>query len=154
MFDFSGKTVVITGADRGIGKSIAELFLHGGACLIGTYHTNKAAAEQFQEENQKFSKAVSFHQLDVSDYHQVEEFFRFLETTYKSFQILVNNSGIRKDAIVGMMKEADWKSVIDVNFPSVTSSARNMEVLSILPHRAARQALPVRLITRLPKPVW
>jgi 3-oxoacyl-[acyl-carrier protein] reductase len=115
MFDFSGKTVVVTGADRGLGRSMAELFLHGGARLIGTYHTNKAAAEQFQEENQEFSEAVSFHQLDVSDYHQVEEFFRFLETTYKSFQILVNNSGIRKDAIVGMMKESDWKSVIEVN---------------------------------------
>lgn len=115
MFDFSEQKVIVTGAGRGIGKGIAELFLRSGAHVIGIYHSNKAAVEKFLEENQKFSKNVDFQQVDVSDHGQVKEFYRYLESKYSTFQILVNNSGIRKDAIVGMMREADWKEVIETN---------------------------------------
>ena len=115
MFDFSEQTVIVTGAGRGIGKGIAELFLRSGARLIGIYHTNKAAVEYFLDENREFSPKIDFQQLDVSDHCQVEKFYRYVETNYSTFQVLVNNSGIRKDAIVGMMKESDWKAVIEIN---------------------------------------
>jgi len=115
MFDFSGKKVIVTGAGRGIGKAIAELFLRSGAHVIGIYHSNKAAVECFLEENQKFSNKIDFQQLDVSDHSRVKKFYGYVESQYSTFQILVNNSGIRKDAIVGMMKESDWKAVIETN---------------------------------------
>ncbi|MEW5800460.1 MAG: SDR family NAD(P)-dependent oxidoreductase, partial [bacterium] len=115
MFDFSGQVAVISGASRGIGKSIAEAFLHSGARIVGIYHTNKAATEQFLYENREFSSEMDFQSVDVADYHQVEKFYQYLEARYQGFHILVNNAGIRKDAVLGMMKESDWKAVIDVN---------------------------------------
>lgn len=115
MFDFSGQIAVISGATRGIGKGIAEAFLHSGACVVGIYHANQTAAEQFLDENRQFSPNIDLQSVDVADYGQVEKFYRYLETRYQSFQILVNNAGIRKDAVVGMMKESDWKAVVEVN---------------------------------------
>ena len=115
MFDFSGQKVIVTGAGRGIGKGIAELFLRSGAHVIGIYHTNKEAVDQFLVENQEFSNKIDFQQLDISDYGQVEKFYHYFETTYSTFQVLVNNSGIRRDAVLGMMKEQDWKAVIETN---------------------------------------
>ncbi len=119
MYDFSNKIAVITGADRGIGKGIAEAFLPLGAKVIGTYHSNKNAVEKFYNKNKIYSQNVDFQQLDVSDYHQVEKFYHYLESTYGTFHILINNSGIRKDAILGMMKEPDWRRVLDVNLSGV-----------------------------------
>jgi 3-oxoacyl-[acyl-carrier protein] reductase len=115
MFDFSGQTAVVSGASRGIGKSIAEFFLRAGARIVGIYHTNKAAAEQFLDENRQFSSNMDFQSVDVADYGQVEKFYQYLEARYQSFQVLVNNAGIRKDAVLGMMKESDWKAVMEVN---------------------------------------
>ena len=115
MFDFSGQIAVISGATRGIGKSIAEAFLHSGARIVGIYHTNKAAAEQFLAENKQFSPQIDLQPVDVADYSQVEKFYRYLEDKYQNFHILVNNAGIRRDAVLGMMKESDWKAVIEVN---------------------------------------
>ena len=115
MFDFSGQVAVVSGASRGIGKSIAEAFLHSGARIVGIYHSNKAAVEQFLDENRHFSSNIDFQPVDVADYGQVEKFYQYLESSYQSFQILVNNAGIRKDAVLGMMKESDWKAVIEVN---------------------------------------
>ncbi|MEW6382053.1 MAG: 3-oxoacyl-ACP reductase FabG [bacterium] len=115
MFDFSGQIVVISGATRGIGKSIAESFLHSGARIVGIYHANQAAAGQFLDENRQFSPSIDLQSMDVADYGQVEKFYHYLEARYQSFQVLVNNAGIRKDAVLGMMKESDWKAVIEVN---------------------------------------
>jgi len=115
MFDFSGQVAVVSGASRGIGKSIAELFLHSGARIVGIYHTNKVAAEQFLDENRQFSSNMDFQAVNVADYGQVEKFYQYLEARYQGFQVLVNNAGIRKDAVLGMMKESDWKAVMEVN---------------------------------------
>lgn len=115
MLDFSGQRVVITGADRGIGKGIAELFLEAGASIIGLYHSHEEAVKEFLNHHQAQAERIDFQQVDVSDYQQVENFFLYLEKKYSTFQILVNNSGIRKDAVVGMMKETEWKSVLEVN---------------------------------------
>ena len=58
---------------------------------------------------------------------EVEQFFNYLETTYGKFEVLVNNSGIRRDSVLGMMKETDWKQVIDTNL----TGAFNMSKLAV-----------------------
>jgi 3-oxoacyl-[acyl-carrier protein] reductase len=67
------------------------------------------------ESQKKYSDCLDLRSFDVTKYTQVEDFFSYIEETYGEFQILVHCSGIRIDSIVGMMKESDWRKVIDTN---------------------------------------
>ena len=100
MYDFKGQTVIITGGTRGIGRGIAESFLKAGAKVIATYSTNEDAAAQFKQDNKQFAENIDIQKLDVSKYEEVEKFFKYIDTNYGSFEVLVNNAGIRKDSIL------------------------------------------------------
>lgn len=115
MYDFRGQTAIITGGTRGIGKAIAESFLKAGAKVIATYSTNEAATAQFRQDNSQFAGDIDVQKLDVSKYEEVEKFFKYIDTKYAGFEVLVNNAGIRKDSVLAMMKESDWHDVLNVN---------------------------------------
>lgn len=115
MYDFSGQTIIVTGGTRGIGKGIAGSFLQAGARVIVTYSTNETAAAQFRQDNTQSADNVDVQRLDVSKYEEVEGFFKYVDANYQSFEVLVNNAGIRKDSVLAMMKESDWHDVINVN---------------------------------------
>ena len=115
MYDFRGQTVIITGGTRGIGKAIAESFLKTGARVVVTYSTNEAATAQFRQDNSQFTGDIDVQKLDVSKYEEVEKFFKYIDTKYGGFEVLVNNAGIRKDSVLAMMKESDWHDVLNVN---------------------------------------
>ncbi|MBM3156178.1 MAG: SDR family oxidoreductase [Chloroflexi bacterium] len=119
MYDFKGQTAIVTGGTRGIGKSIAESFLKAGARVLVTYSSNEAAKEQFRQDNSSFSGSFDIQKFTVSQYGDVEKFFEYVETKYGSFEILVNNAGVRKDAVLAMMKESEWRDVLDVNLSGV-----------------------------------
>jgi len=106
MYDFRGQTIIITGGTRGIGRGIAESFLRAGAKVIATYLANKAAAAQFKQDNMQFAENIDIQKLDVAKYEEVEKFFKYIDMNYGSFEVLVNNAGIRKDSILAMMKES------------------------------------------------
>lgn len=114
-FDFSDQTAIVTGGTRGIGKSVSEAFLKAGAKVIATYKSNHEAAEAFCEDNSQYASQIQLAPFDVSYSEGVEGFYKLMEEKNGPFQILVNNSGIRKDSVVGMMKEEDWRDVIDAN---------------------------------------
>ena len=115
MYDFKEQTVIVTGGTRGIGRGIAESFLKAGAKVVATYSTNKAAAAQFKHDNRQFAENIDIQKLNVAKYEEVEKFFKYIDVNYGSFEVLVNNAGIRKDSILAMMKESDWHDVINVN---------------------------------------
>jgi 3-oxoacyl-[acyl-carrier protein] reductase len=119
MYDFKGQTAIISGGTRGIGKAIAEGFLKAGAKVIVTYSTNEAAAAQFKQANSQFAESIDIQRLDVTRYEEVEEFFKYIDTNYGTFEVLVNNAGIRKDSVLAMMKESDWHDVLNVNLSGV-----------------------------------
>ncbi len=114
-FDFEGQTAIVTGGTRGIGKSISEAFLNAGAKVIATYRSNKTAAQEFKEANSAHADNLDLQSFDVSNADEVTKFFEYVDTNYPSLEILVNNSGIRKDQVLAMMKENDWNAVIDTN---------------------------------------
>lgn len=114
-YDFSGQTVVITGGTRGIGRAIAEAFLKSGARVLATFQGNTEAAEEFQKANAEHADRLLVKQCDVTDYQAVEGLFKFIEAELGVIQVLVNNSGIRRDQIVGMMVQEEWQAVIDTN---------------------------------------
>jgi 3-oxoacyl-[acyl-carrier protein] reductase len=119
MYDFKGQTVVITGGTRGIGKAVAESFLKAGAGVIVTYSINEPATTQFRQDNRQFAENIDVQKLDVSKYEEVEKFFKYIDTKYGGFEVLVNNAGIRKDSVLAMMKESDWHDVLNVNLSGV-----------------------------------
>lgn len=113
IFDFKGWNVIITGGTRGIGRTIAEAFLKSGAFVTVTYVSNESAARQFKETWKNYPLELA--KFDVSNYFDAENFFKKFNETHKSLEILINNAGIRKDGIVGMMPHSDWETVISTN---------------------------------------
>jgi 3-oxoacyl-[acyl-carrier protein] reductase len=115
MLEFEGKKAVVTGATRGIGKAVSEALLAGGATVIGLYGGNRQAAEAFAAEHARYGQQLRLHQVDVSDYQAAAGFFTKVEEEFDTLDILVNNAGIRRDSVLAMMKEEDWRRVVDVN---------------------------------------
>lgn len=115
MGDFAGRKVIVTGATRGLGRAIALAFLQQGATVIGLYGGNTKTAEAFQHECAAHGNLLTLHQCDVSDYQAVERFYHLIEQRFDTIDILINNAGIRRDSVLAMMKEEDWRRVIDVN---------------------------------------
>lgn len=115
MADFSGQKAVITGATKGIGRAIALALLNNGATVIGLYGSDKESAQKLKHECSSAITRLQLHQCDVSDYRAVEEVFALIEKEFDTIDILVNNAGIRRDGMLALMKEEDWRRVIDVN---------------------------------------
>ncbi|MDD2462693.1 MAG: SDR family NAD(P)-dependent oxidoreductase, partial [Desulfobulbus sp.] len=115
MLEFEGKKAVITGATRGIGRAITVALLAKGATVVGLFAGNQAAAEAMRQDCAQHGDRLFLQQLDVSDFQAVSSFFAELEERWETLDILVNNAGIRRDAVLPMMKEEDWRRVIDVN---------------------------------------
>jgi 3-oxoacyl-[acyl-carrier protein] reductase len=135
MYDFKGQTAIVTGGTRGIGRSIVEGFLRAGARVI--IASNEAATEQFKQDNSEFAADIDIQMCDVAKYEEVEKFFNYVDTKYEGFEILVNNAGIRKDAVLAMMKESDWHDVLDVNLSGVFYMCK-FAVMSLMRKRYGR----------------
>ena len=124
MFDFRDQTVVVTGGTRGIGRAISRRFLEAGATVVATYTANDAAKDEFQDSLGPAAKNLHLCKFDVAEYARVEAFYKDLDAQHKNFSVLVNNSGIRKDAVLAMMKPEDWQKVLDVNLTGVFHGCR------------------------------
>lgn len=114
-FNYEEQIVIVTGGTRGIGRAIAEGFLKAGAQVVATYASNDKGAEDFTRNNKAYEAQIDIQKFDVSDSAQVENFFQYMNESYDSLEVLVNNSGIRRDAMLAMMKADDWNRVLDVN---------------------------------------
>jgi len=111
---FLDQVAVVTGATRGIGKAVTLALLQQGATVAGVYHSNHQAVKQLRQESGGTNKLHLF-QCDVADEAQVNSFFAAIERQFSTIDILVNCAGIRRDAVLAMMKSEDWRSVIDIN---------------------------------------
>lgn len=115
MENFSDQTAIITGATRGIGRAITKTLLKRGATVLGIYGGDTKAAEEMSHSFKEYGDKLSLYRCDISDETQVEAFYTEIEQTHSSIEILINNAGIRRDAVVAMMKGDDWNRVIDIN---------------------------------------
>jgi len=137
-FDFTTQTALVTGGTRGIGRAISEAFLNAGARVIATYVSNEEAASAFESANAAHAERIDLRKCDVADYEQVEALFKTLEHSHKDgIDILVNNSGIRKDAVLAMMKPQDWQQVLNTNLGG-TFNMSKFAVLSMMRKRYGR----------------
>jgi 3-oxoacyl-[acyl-carrier protein] reductase len=111
MLQFDDQLVIVTGGTRGIGKAISHAFLDRGASVVATYVSGSEAAETFKAEH-PHGERLGLAQFDVSDPQAVEAFFGELESPP---QVIINNAGIRRDQIVGMLSFEDWNRVLEIN---------------------------------------
>jgi 3-oxoacyl-[acyl-carrier protein] reductase len=129
MSDFTGQIVVVTGATKGIGKAISQAFLEAGATVLGVFGGDVKSAEKFQQECHCYDKRLELFQCDVSSMDEVTRLYADIEDRFESIDVLVNNAGIRRDAVVALMKEEDWRRVIDVNLTGSYAMAKNAVLL-------------------------
>ena len=125
MPEFTGKTVLITGAGRGIGRHIALSFSAAGANVCVNYAHSAAEAENVVYEIETSGGKAIACKADISDSEQVKVMVDATIDAYGSIDILINNAGLSVDGPFLEMKEADWDRVYEVNLkgPFLVSQA-------------------------------
>ena len=114
-----GKTVIITGASRGIGKGIAEVFAQQGANIAFTYRSSDEKAKSLEEELSVNGCKAKGYKSDASDFNAAQKLAADVLEEFGSIDVLVNNAGITKDGLLMRMSEDDFDSVMDINMKSV-----------------------------------
>lgn len=113
-----GKTALITGAARGIGKAIALKFAKEGANIAFTDLAIDENGEQTEREIQALGVKAKGYASNAADFAQTEDVVNKIKEEFGSIDILVNNAGITKDGLMLRMSEAQWDAVIAVNLKS------------------------------------
>ncbi|KAB7668607.1 3-oxoacyl-[acyl-carrier-protein] reductase [Bacillus sp. B1-b2] len=115
----AGKVALVTGASRGIGKSIALELAKNGADVIVNYAGSVDRANEVVEEIKQLGRNAISIQCDVSNSDSVSEMMKTSLDTFGNIDILVNNAGITKDNLLMRMKENEWDNVINTNLKGV-----------------------------------
>lgn len=113
-----GKTAIITGAARGIGKAIALKFAREGANIAFTDLVINEAAEETEKEIAALGVKAKGYASNAADFAQTESVVAEILKEFGSIDILVNNAGITKDGLMLRMSESQWDAVIAVNLKS------------------------------------
>ncbi len=122
-----GKTIIITGASRGIGKGIAEVFADHGANVAFTYSSSVEAANQLETHlNAKGIKAKGY-QSNAADFQQAQDLAAAVVEDFGSIDVLINNAGITKDNLLMRISEEDFDKVIEVNLKSVFNMTKAVQ---------------------------
>jgi 3-oxoacyl-[acyl-carrier protein] reductase len=112
---FEGKSAIITGGTRGIGKAIALEFARHGGNVAFNYSKSAEEAEKLKSEIENLGVKCFAAQCDVANTEAAAEFCKQAKESLGSIDYLVNNAGITRDTLILRMKEDDWDSVIDTN---------------------------------------
>jgi len=114
-----GKTVIITGASRGIGKGIAGLFAQNGANIAFTYRSSDEKAKSLEKELSVNGCKIKGYKSDASDFNAAQQLADDVLKEFGSIDVLVNNAGITKDGLLMRMSEEDFDRVMNINMKSV-----------------------------------
>ncbi len=128
--DLTGKTAIITGAGRGIGRDIArKLSSMGANIVINDIASSTDADDAAREINEAGGNAICL-KGDVRNYDEVEKIIQNTIDKFGTIDILVNNAGITKDGLMMRMSEQDWDDVLDINlkgaFHTIKAASRPM----------------------------
>ncbi len=122
-----GKTAIITGATRGIGKGIATIFAQQGANVAFTYSSSVEAAATLEKELNELGIQAKGYQSNAANFEQAQELVASVLETFGTIDILVNNAGITKDNLLMRMSEDDFDKVIEVNLKSVFNMTKAVQ---------------------------
>jgi 3-oxoacyl-[acyl-carrier protein] reductase len=122
-----GKTAIITGASRGIGRGVALVFAQHGANVAFTYSSSVDAANELEKElNSQGIKAKGF-QSNAANFDESQQLAADVLDQFGSIDILINNAGITKDNLLMRMGEEDFDKVIEINLKSVFNMTKAVQ---------------------------
>ncbi len=124
MGELRGKTAIITGGSRGIGRACCLAFAREGANVVFTYNKSQDQAKQVAQEIERSGAKVLSFQADVKDYSQCRKVVEETLKTFAKLDVVLNNAGIIRDKALMMMTHEDWKDVLDTNLGGTFNMTR------------------------------
>ena len=122
-----GKTAIITGATRGIGRGIAEVFAKQGANVLFTYSSSSDLANEIEDNLSKENVIVKGYKSDASNFEDCQKLVDQITEEFDTVDILINNAGITRDNLLMRMQEEDFDKVIEVNLKSVFNMTKAIQ---------------------------
>ena len=122
-----GKTAIVTGATRGIGKGVALKLAEQGANIAFTYVSSVEKALELENELQAFGVKVKSYKSDASLMKDAEELIKNVLDNFESIDVLVNNAGITKDNLLMRMSEEDFDRILEVNLKSIFNMTKAVQ---------------------------
>ena len=122
-----GKTAIITGGSRGIGKGIALVFAQHGANVAFTFSSSIESANSLEKELSNYGVKVKSYQSNAADHKESQDLVENVLSDFGSIDVLVNNAGITKDNLLMRMGEEDFDKVIEVNLKSVFNMTKAVQ---------------------------
>ena len=119
-----GKTALITGASKGIGRKIAEKFAEHGANVAFTYLSSVERGQALEIELQAFGTQIKGYRSDASKFPEAEQLINDIVADFGTLDIVVNNAGITKDGLLMRMSEENFDTVMEVNLKSVFNTTK------------------------------
>ncbi len=126
MTDLQGKTAVVTGASRGIGRAIALRLAAGGADIALIYAAGEAAAKETAAEVEKTGHTARCYRCNVASFAETAETTAKIIEDFGGVDILVNNAGMVRDGLVLSMKEEDFDDVVNVNLKGAFNMVKHL----------------------------
>lgn len=114
-----GKVALITGASRGIGRGIAEVFAKNGAHVAFTYVSSDEKARALEQELEAYGIKAKGYKSDAADFKAADDLINEVVKEFGTLNVLVNNAGITKDNLLMRITEEAWDDVLRVNLKSV-----------------------------------
>jgi 3-oxoacyl-[acyl-carrier protein] reductase len=122
-----GKTAIVTGATRGIGKGVAIKLAEQGANVAFTYVSSEEKALAIEKELQAYGVKAKAYKSDASKMDDAEALIKDVLANFDSIDVLVNNAGITKDNLLMRMSEEDFDRVMEVNLKSIFNMTKAVQ---------------------------
>jgi len=123
----NGKTVIITGASRGIGNEIARTFAKNGANVAFTYSSSEAPALELEQELNGLGIKAKAYKSNAANFQESQDLITNITKEFDSIDVLINNAGITKDNLLMRISEEDFDKVIEVNLKSVFNMTKAVQ---------------------------
>ena len=137
MSEFDGRSAIVTGGTRGIGRAIVKELAARGANVAFSFTKNSELAEEVVREIEGAGVRALAFQADVADNEAAEKMVRAVKAEFGSVDYLVNNAGITRDKLIMMMSEEDWDAVIDTNLKGVFNVTKPAVSIMVRQRRGA-----------------
>jgi 3-oxoacyl-[acyl-carrier protein] reductase len=131
----AGKVVIVTGGSRGIGRAIVEMFSAEGADVTFLFRENTAAAAEVVAAGRAAGRQITAEQVDVRDPEGCAAAVERVAERCGHIDVLVNNAGLVRDNLLGLLEDDDVRAVLDTNIGGVFNLTR-----AVVPHMIARRA--------------